>query len=852
MNDSTNNIDDTKKKTTLCLNNKASNLAKQKINEVLSGKQQIFSGKQQNVGFFNSRRDHNIVSIDNRTVLTMEEENRRVAAANAQKHRNSNRRIGLESASELIEDVGPKSNRDASMKNDISGLDTEICKSQKDDIIAKNDNIDPNPNNSVDNKVEDVIFETSKISVQIDDTLDEDKAIEIVKNDKKDIKIDSINDKVTESIALDKSTNITNPLNTNSQADLSSKQKTGNDNKWSPKKDNSKPNNINNNSFSRGYSNNRKKKRFAKPSVSNIKKHVELDNFALTLRDFAIKLSASKKDIRNILHSMGVECADNDYLSKEMIELIAYEFGTSIIRKNERSTKDEMFNISHLSDDDFCTRPPIVTIMGHVDHGKTTLLDSLRNSSVVLKESGGITQHIGAYQITSKISGGIITFIDTPGHEAFTSMRVRGAQITDIVVLVVAADDGVKEQTIEAINHALASKARIIVAINKIDKPDVNIDKLKGELLQHGIVVESYGGDIQCVEVSAKDKINLDGLEEAILLEASMIDLKVPKNFRASGVILESRLDKKIGNVATFLLKQGTMKVSDLFFVGKSSHGKVKNMKSFDGSNLKVAFPSMPVEVTGLISIPIPGDEFFICDDEKQLKKLLNEVNNVSPLDKKDNKLDVEKPSVTLDMIFDETESKEIRVLVKADMRGSLEAIIESINKMNNGEVDIKILHQGVGSVTQSDLMLAKASDAIIFAFRVKVDCKDKLFDNVKVFSLDVIYSLTEELERIILGMNKVIVEDEVIAVAEVKQVFNFDKVGMVAGCFIKTGNFLVGAKAKLYRDSKLVYTGKISSLRRFKDIVKEVKAGFECGVILDKFSDIKPNDVIETVKNIQ
>lgn len=836
MNSSNNGTKDDEKKKTLVLDSNIADIAKKKLGVML--KSGIKPSK--NKGMSETKGYGDIFKMGN---LTPEEESRRAHACatnNIKRNKeNRDRELGLKVVSELGEEVIQKI-QNQNLQTDV----IEVC-----------DRIDSTQQNKK--------CDVKNVKNGNDDQscLEKNVGRDVIINSVNSIKhIPEINNNIKKSLKDNKQNLVKNTINTINTTDSTTRIANANINTSSNNTSNSLKQKINdrwggvkdkffNNSSKTSFSN-KKRRKLSKLSLSNIKKEIELDNFALTLREFAVKLSASKKDLHKILDSLRIECDDNAYLTNELIELIASELGTNIIRKDQNSIKHDMFDISKLTESDFCIRPPIVTIMGHVDHGKTTLLDSLRSSSVILTESGGITQHIGAYQVKSKVSGGIITFIDTPGHEAFTSMRIRGAQVTDIVVLVVAADDGVKEQTIEAINHALASKVPIIVAINKIDKPDIDIEKLKNELLQHGLVVESYGGNVQCVEVSAKNKINLDGLEEAILLQSSTIDLRVPKNFRASGIVLESRLDKRIGNVATFLIKKGTMKVSDVFFIGRKSYGKVKNMKGFDGTNLKVAFPSMPVEVIGLESIPSPGDEFFVCDNDKQLKKLLSEVND-SQLDTLYVNEPDEKSPLTLDMIFDETEKKEIRMLIKADVQGSLEAIIEFIKKIKSEGAEIKILHQGVGAVTQSDLMLAKASDAVVFAFRVKIDCRDKIFDSVKVKSVDVIYSLTELIEEMILGLNKVEIEDEVIGVAEVKQVFTFDKLGMVAGCFIKSGNFVVGTRAKLYRDSRLVYSGRISSLRRFKDIVREVKAGFECGIILDKFSDIKANDIIEIIKNV-
>jgi translation initiation factor IF-2 len=482
--------------------------------------------------------------------------------------------------------------------------------------------------------------------------------------------------------------------------------------------------------------------------------------------------------------------------------------------------------------------------MGHVDHGKTSLLDAIRNSSVTATEAGGITQRIGAYTVS--INGKSITFIDTPGHEAFTAMRMRGAQATDIAVLVVAAEDGVMPQTVEAINHAKAAKVDIIVAINKIDKPSANPDRVKQELTEHGILVEDWGGDTIAVEVSALKKTGIDQLLEMINLVSEMKALKANPKKPARGAIIEAQLDKGRGPVATVLVQNGTLNVGDTVVAG-GCFGRIRAMIDDKGKNVKAAGPSTPVEILGLADVPMAGDTFYVAQSEKQARMLSDTV-----IAKGRESLIKDAPKATLDALFTQIKAgqvKELKIIVKADVQGSAEAVKTSLEKISNDEVRIKIIHSAVGAVTESDVMLASASDAIIIGFNVRPEANAKAMaesEKIDVRLYRVIYNAIEDVTAAMKGMLDPVFREKVIGHAEIRQLFKASGVGTIGGAYVTDGKITRSAQTRIIRDGKVVYDGSLETLRRFKDDVKEVNTGFECGLLFSKFNDIKEKDVAE------
>jgi translation initiation factor IF-2 len=490
-------------------------------------------------------------------------------------------------------------------------------------------------------------------------------------------------------------------------------------------------------------------------------------------------------------------------------------------------------------------RPPVVTIMGHVDHGKTSLLDAIRAANVTAGEFGGITQHIGAYDVDLG-DGRKITFLDTPGHEAFTAMRARGAQVTDIVVLVVAADDGVMPQTKEAINHARAAKVPILVAVNKIDKPDANIDRVRQELTEFSLVSEDWGGDTIFVNVSAKQRLNIDQLLEMILLQAEVMDLKANPNKRAQGTVVEARLDKGRGPVATVLVQQGTLKIGDPIVAGVQ-FGRVRTMTDDRGNQLKEAGPSFPVEVTGLTGVPEAGEAFHAVEDEKVAKDVAQ--HRAQKL----REAELAKSSkISLDQLYariKQGDVKELRVIVKADVQGSVEAVAESLGKLSTDACRLVVIHSGVGAITETDISLASASDAIVLGFNVRPAPKATAqaeAEGVDIRLYNVIYDAVNDVRSAMEGLLAPTFEEEHLGRAEVREAFNITKIGTIAGCYVLDGKIQRNAKARLLRDSVVVWQGKLSSLRRFKDDVREVASGYECGIGLENYNDIKPGDVIE------
>ncbi len=584
------------------------------------------------------------------------------------------------------------------------------------------------------------------------------------------------------------------------------------------------------------------KKKKREKSQPVVPKSIEIPD-SITVGDLAKKLQVKASEVIVKLMNMGVMATINDVIDSDTASLVAYEFGAEV---KVVSIYDEV-KVEDTEEDrpeDMKPRPPIVTIMGHVDHGKTKLLDAIRESNIAEKETGGITQHIGAYKV--RVNKGEIVFLDTPGHEAFTSLRARGAMVTDIVVLVVAADDGVMPQTVEAINHAREANVPIIVAINKIDLPNANPDKVKNELTKYELIPEEWGGDTLFVEISAKRKINIDKLLDAILLQAEILELKANPNRKAECVVIESRLDPGRGPVATVIVQRGTLRVGDPFVVGVES-GKVRAMFDDSGHKVKEALPSDPVEILGFEEVPEAGEKLQVVSSEKYAKEIASKRRALKKMEALKSM-----KKVTLDDInkmIQEGSLKELKIVLKADTQGSIEAITNSINKMSFKNIRISIIHSGIGSIKESDVLLASASNAIIIGFRVRPTQKAKeLIEREKVDMriYSIIYQIEDDIKKAIEGLLEPTEEEKLVGTAEVKQVFRISKVGVVAGCYVKSGKVIVKAIAKLVRDGTEIYKGRIESLRRFKEDVKEVKEGYECGIKLEGYSDIKENDIIE------
>ena len=562
----------------------------------------------------------------------------------------------------------------------------------------------------------------------------------------------------------------------------------------------------------------------------------------MTVGEVAEALGVGTSEVIKKLMGLGILANVNKALSFDDVEVLALEFNKSV--KKEETQDISNFENYELVDneDDLVERPPVVTIMGHVDHGKTTLLDYLRKSSVASGEAGGITQAIGAYQV--KCKGKDITFIDTPGHEAFTEMRARGASVTDIVIIIVAADDGVKPQTREAIDHAKAAKVPIIVAINKIDKPEANIDKVMTGLVDAGLTPEEWGGDTLVNKISAVTGEGVGELLENILLIAEMQELKANPKRYATGAVLESQMDKHMGSVVTLLIQNGTLRLGDPIVVGTAS-GKVRTLKNDLGQNIVLATPSMPVEITGLSTTPKAGDKFMAFETEKQAKAIAEERS----LREKD--ADTNRTGMTLDDLFGQINEglKEINVVLKTDVTGSLEAVRQSLEKIDVEGVKVNIIRASVGAITESDIVLAQASQAIIIGFNVRGS--SKVMDLAKEYGVsiktyDIIYKVVEEMEAAMKGMLEPEFEEQVTGNLEIRQIFKFSKVGLIAGCHVTNGTIKMGENARLIRDGIVVYQGKIKSLQRGKDNAKEVSKGMDCGLTLENCQDYRENDQIE------
>jgi translation initiation factor IF-2 len=563
----------------------------------------------------------------------------------------------------------------------------------------------------------------------------------------------------------------------------------------------------------------------------------------LTVKDLAEKLDVLAKDMQRKLMDRGVFATINQALDKETAKSIAKDFNAEA----EFVTFEEsvMLDAVEVSvSENAAPRAPVVTIMGHVDHGKTSLLDAIRKTRVTEQEAGGITQHIGAYQVT--VQGRKITFLDTPGHEAFTLMRARGAKVTDIVVLVVAADDGVMPQTEESISHTRAAKVPIVVAINKIDKPGVNPERVKRELAERGLQAEDWGGDTPTVEVSAKTGKNIDLLLELILLVADLQSLKADPTLSAMGAVLEAKIDRGRGNVATVLVQNGTLKVGDNFIAG-AVYGKVRAMFDENGQSVKEALPSMPVEVLGLEGLPLAGDQFLCVADDKKARQI------VSNRQEKLRDIALAKTSrLTLDQLhkqLTEGEIKEVPLILKCDVQGSQEALTEMLNKLSTEKVKVRILHSSVGAITETDVLLAAASNAIIIGFNVRPERKAAELSNrekVDIRLHTIIYNVVDEIKRAMQGVLEPVIKETYLGTAEVRNTFRIPRVGVIAGSYVTDGKITRNAEIRLLRDNVVIFEGKIGSLKRFKEDASEVARGYECGIGIQNFNDVKIGDQIE------
>lgn len=581
---------------------------------------------------------------------------------------------------------------------------------------------------------------------------------------------------------------------------------------------------------------------------SAVEEDVLLYKEGMTVQEVAEALKVSATELIKKLMALGIMANLNQALAFDVVELLALDYNKTVKNAESVDVSDfENFEIVE-KEEDLVARPPVVTIMGHVDHGKTSLLDAIRESNVVSGEAGGITQAIGAYQVEA--NGSKITFIDTPGHEAFTAMRARGASVTDIVVIIVAADDGVMPQTKEAIDHAKAAHVPIIVAINKMDKPGADPDRVMRELMEYNLVPEEWGGDTIVVKISALTKEGIPELLETIQLVSEMQELKANPNRYATGTVIESRLDKQIGTVATLLVQNGTLRLGDPMVVG-TSYGKVRTLKNDLGKDVTTASPSTPVEVTGLNEPPTAGDKFMAFETEKEAKQVM-ETRKLRAKEK-----DTNRSGMSLEELFGSIKEglKEINVIIKADVNGSSEAVKSSLEKIKVEDVSINVIRSGVGAITESDVVLAKASDAILIGFNVRADqktmdmAKEK---GIEIRTYDIIYKLVEDMENAMKGMLEPLFEEKITGQAEIRQIFKFSKVGNIAGCHVIQGTVKNGSLARLIRDGIVIYSGKIKSIQREKDQAKEVSKGMDCGITLENYQDIREQDIIEAYELIE
>lgn len=569
----------------------------------------------------------------------------------------------------------------------------------------------------------------------------------------------------------------------------------------------------------------------------------------MSIGDLAKELGVSAAEIVKKLFSQGLMVTINTPISYENAEILVLDYNKEL-KKEETTdvTNFEQFEIID-AEEDLVKRAPVVTIMGHVDHGKTTLLDTIRKSNVASGEAGGITQAISAYQV--KHNGETITFIDTPGHAAFTEMRARGASITDIVIIIVAADDGVMPQTREVVDHAKAANVPIIVAINKIDKPGANVEKVMTDLSELGLTPEKWGGDTLYNEISAKNAIGIDGLLENILLVAELKDYKANPNRYAVGTVIESRLDKHLGPIVTVLIQNGTLRLGDPIVVG-NAYGKIRALKNSNGEEITSAIPSQPVEITGINEVPVAGDKFMAFESEKQARSIGEERKKQARL-----KENTSKTVLTLDALFSKIQEgvKEINVIIKADVNGSSEAVKNSLEKIEVEGVKVNVIRSSVGGITEGDVVLAKASNAIIIGFNVRPSNSIKDYaeeQGVEIRPYNIIYKVVEEMEAAMKGMLDPEYEEKVLGNAEIRQLFKFSKVGVIAGSYVTDGIIKRDSKARVVRDGIVIYDGNIGSVQREKDSVKEVKKGLECGITIENFNDIKVGDIIESYEMVE
>ena len=565
----------------------------------------------------------------------------------------------------------------------------------------------------------------------------------------------------------------------------------------------------------------------------------------ITVKELCEKLGKPTNDVIKNLIFLGVMAGVNQEIDFATAEKLCEKYEVLVEKKQEETELEAFEEETDIVEENLVKRPPIVTIMGHVDHGKTSLLDAIRHAKVTASEAGGITQHIGAYTVS--LNGEKITFLDTPGHEAFTAMRARGAQVTDIVILVVAADDGIMPQTKEAINHCKAAEVPMIVAINKIDRPGANVDRVKQELTEHGLVAEDWGGDTICVPVSAKTGENLESLLEMVLLTAEMQELQADPNRKAKGTVIEAKLDKGRGAVASLLIQNGTLNVGDSILVG-STYGRIRAMFDDRGKKIKSAGPSIPVEILGLSEVPAAGDRFIVCKDEKTAR-------NMAEVRKQKIKADSHQASnrVSLEDLYSQIQEgkvKELAIVVKADVQGSVEAIRQSLEKLSTDDVKVRVIHGAVGAITETDVTLAAASNALVIGFNVRPDSNATVQsekENIEIKTYRIIYDAIEDVKSAMIGMLEPEYKEVINGKAEVRMTYKISNVGTIAGCYVIDGKIVRNSEVRVIRDGIVIFESTLASLKRFKDDAKEVAKGYECGLSVEKFNDLKEGDIIES-----
>ncbi|UTB80862.1 translation initiation factor IF-2 [Staphylococcus carnosus] len=689
-------------------------------------------------------------------------------------------------------------------------------------------------------KSKDVIDELKKMNVEVSNHMQALEPNEIKELDKK-FKPGSSKDKQDNKAAQ----------NNHKKHQNNNKDKNNNNNGGNAKKNNKKNHNNKNQKNNKNNKNNKNQKQA--PKQEAVKEMPEKITYTegITVGELAEKMNIESSNIVKKLFLLGIMANINQSLDDETVELIADDYGIEIEKEVVIDEEDlDIYFDDEEEDPDAIERPAVVTIMGHVDHGKTTLLDSIRNTHVTEGEAGGITQHIGAYQIEN--DGKKITFLDTPGHAAFTTMRARGAQVTDITILVVAADDGVMPQTIEAINHAKEADVPIIVAVNKVDKPTANPDRVMQELTEYGLFPEDWGGDTIFVPLSALSGDGIDDLLEMIVLVSEVQELKANPEKRAVGTVIEAELDKSRGPAASLLVQNGTLNVGDAIVVG-NTYGRVRAMVNDVGKRVKSAGPSTPVEITGINDVPQAGDRFVTFTDEKQARRIGEARHEESIIQQRQ-----ESKNVSLDNLFEQMkqgEMKDLNIIIKGDVQGSVEALAASLMKIDVEGVNVRIIHTAVGAINESDVTLANASNGIIIGFNVRPDSGAKRAaeqENVDMRLHRVIYNVIEEIEAAMKGMLDPEYEEKVIGQAEVRQTFKVSKVGTIAGCYVTDGKITRNAGVRVIRDGIVVFEGQLDTLKRFKDDVKEVAQGYECGITIEKFNDIKVDDIIEAYEMVE